>query len=237
MRLHCDGAGWPYDARMISTRQLAFQYPDGPRLGFPDIDLAQGAALLLQGPSGSGKSTLLALATGLRSATEGSITVAGQDIAALRAVQRDAWRGRCVGFLPQRLHLSDALTVYDNLALAFFAIGAADNRAQIMGTLDALGVADLELRRPHALSGGQAQRVALARAVLMHPAVILADEPTGSLDDDAAHSAIALLAQAAQRCHASLVVASHDARVHRALAPYFEHKKGLQVIKIGRKQL
>jgi putative ABC transport system ATP-binding protein len=122
--------------------------------------------------------------------------------------------------------------VFDNLALAYFATGQATDKAQILRSLDALGVADLAQRKPHALSGGQAQRVALARAVLLQPKVILADEPTASLDDDAAHSAITLLAQAALRCQATLVVATHDARVHSVLEPHFRHENGLQAIKI-----
>jgi putative ABC transport system ATP-binding protein len=222
---------------MICCQKLAFHYPSGTELTFTDVDLPQGGALVLRGNSGSGKSTFLALAAGLHTATQGRIEVAGQDVAQLGAMQRDAWRGRSVGFLPQRLFLSDALSVYDNLALAYFATGQPTDRAQIMQSLDALGVADLAQRKPHALSGGQAQRVALARAVLMQPRVILADEPTASLDDDAARSAVTLLAQAAQRCNATLVVATHDARVQPVLAMHFESKKGLQVIKIEREQL
>jgi putative ABC transport system ATP-binding protein len=217
---------------MICSHQLAFSYPQSPALVFADVDLPQGGALVLRGNSGSGKSTFLALAAGLLTATQGRIEVAGQDPAKLSASQRDAWRGRTVGFLPQRLHLSDALTVFDNLALAYFAIGQPTDKAQIMRSLDALGVADLAQRRPHALSGGQAQRVALARSVLMQPGVILADEPTASLDDDAAHSAITLLAQAALRCQATLVVATHDVRTEPVLAQHFKHKNGLQAIKI-----
>jgi putative ABC transport system ATP-binding protein len=217
---------------MIRSQQLAFHYPGGARLAFADVDLTQGAALVLRGNSGSGKSTFLALAAGLLTAAQGFIEVAGQDPAKLSASQRDAWRGRTLGFLPQRLHLSDALTVFDNLALAYFAIGQPTDKAQILRSLDALGVADLAQRKPHALSGGQAQRVALARSVLMQPKVILADEPTASLDDAAAVDAVTLLAQAAQRCQATLVVATHDARVQPLLEPYFLHKNGLQAIKI-----
>jgi putative ABC transport system ATP-binding protein len=217
---------------MIRSEQLVFSYPGGVALSFTDVDLPQGGALVLRGNSGSGKSTFLALAAGLLTATQGRIEVAGLDPAKLSAPQRDAWRGRTVGFLPQRLHLSDALTVFDNLALAYFAIGQPTDEAQIMRSLDALGVADLAQRRPHALSGGQAQRVALARSVLMQPRVILADEPTASLDDDAARGAITLLAQAALRCQATLVVATHDARVQGVLAAHFKQQNGLQAIKI-----
>ena len=106
----------------------------------------------------------------------------------------------------------------DNLALAYFAAGLArDNRA-IDAALAALDVAELAVRKPAQLSGGQAQRVALARSVLLAPKVILADEPTASLDDDNARDALTLLQATASRCGASLVVATHDARVMVALA-------------------
>jgi putative ABC transport system ATP-binding protein len=206
---------------MIFTQQLTYSYSGACTLAFDDLEVPQGAAMVLRGNSGSGKSTWLALAAGLLTATTGSMEIAGQNPAQLSAAQRDAWRGRTVGFLPQRLYLSDALSVLDNLGLAYFAIGAATDSAQIMRSLDALGVADLAQRKPHALSGGQAQRVALARAVLMQPKVILADEPTASLDDAAAHDAITLLARAAQRCSATLVIATHDARVLPALEATF----------------
>ena len=222
---------------MLLARNLAYQYAGGMPISLPDLDVPQGSTLLLRGSSGSGKSTLLALAAGLLTTATGQLEVAGQNPALLSAAQRDAWRGRTVGFLPQRLHLSDALTVFDNLGLAYFATGAPADSAQIMRSLDALGVADLAQRKPHALSGGQAQRVALARAVLMQPKVILADEPTASLDDAAAHSAITLLAQAAQRCSATLVVATHDARVPIALEGLFNDKNGLQTKQILLKQL
>ncbi len=215
---------------MLRTQGLQFNYPGAAALRFADFQLAQGAALVLQGNSGSGKSTLLALAAGLLTAGSGTIEVAGQDPALLSASQRDAWRGRTVGFLPQRLHLSDALSVFDNLALAYFAVNTPVDTTQIMQSLDALGVADLAQRKPQALSGGQAQRVALARAVLMQPLVILADEPTASLDDDAAHSAVTLLAQAAQRCGATLVIATHDGRVSSVLQEIFTDAKDIHCI-------
>jgi putative ABC transport system ATP-binding protein len=203
---------------MLQTEGLRFAYSGGAEMAFPDVALEQGGVLLLQGASGSGKSTLLALCCGLLSATSGRMVVAQQDLAALQGAQRDAWRGRVVGFLPQKLHLSESLTVRDNLALVFFAAGLPEDAAKMDAALQALGVSDLAQRRPGALSGGQAQRVALARAVLLSPKIILADEPTASLDDESAALAIALLLQAAQRCGASLVIATHDARVKQALA-------------------
>ena len=202
---------------MISTHSLQYRYPQGPSLLFTDVELAQGGVLLLRGGSGAGKSTWLALAAGLRRATAGDITVAGQAMAQMSPAARDAWRARTIGFLPQKLHLSDALSVADNLALVYFAAGLPAVPGAIEAALASLGVADLGTRKPWQLSGGQAQRVALARAVLLAPKVILADEPTASLDDDNARGALSLLQATASRRGASLVIATHDARVLAAL--------------------
>ena len=202
---------------MIRTRALSYEHPGGPALTFPDVDVAQGGVLLLRGRSGAGKSTWLALAAGLLTASAGEIEVADQSLSALGARQRDAWRAHHVGFLPQKLHLSEALTVAGNLELAYFAAALPVDRAAIEAALQALGVAALARRRPGQLSGGQAQRVALARALLLRPRVILADEPTASLDDEAAREALALLQMSAARCGATLVIATHDARVFAAL--------------------
>jgi putative ABC transport system ATP-binding protein len=202
---------------MIVSRQMAYGYPGGAVMRFPDVQVAQGGTLLLRGPSGSGKSTWLALAGGLLTATEGEMIVAGQPLHPLGGRARDAWRAGAIGLLPQKLYLSDALTVADNLALVYYAAGLAVDHASIARTLDALGVGELARRLPAQLSGGQAQRVALARAVLRAPRVILADEPTASLDDVACASALALLRQSAAACGATLVVATHDRRVAEAL--------------------
>jgi putative ABC transport system ATP-binding protein len=210
---------------VIQTRGLACRYRHGPALSFPDLAVAQGDTLLLQGRSGAGKSTWLALVAGLLTPSAGQVLVAGQDVGALRSGERDRWRGRAIGFLPQKLHLGDSLSVERNLALAFFAAGVPEDRAAITAALDALGVGELAQRRPGQLSGGQAQRVALARAILLQPKVLLADEPTASLDDEAAQAALWLLRDAAHRCQATLVVATHDARVRAGL-------RGAQVLRL-----
>lgn len=205
---------------MIRTHGLAFAYASGPTLAFPDIEVPQGGVLLLKGPSGSGKSTWLALAAGLVQAKSGALEVAGRVLASeVPGMARpsrsalDQWRAASIGFLPQKLHLSPALTVHDNLAMAQWAAGRAEDKSQILKSLTALGVADVAQRKPAQLSGGQAQRVALARAVLLQPQLILADEPTASLDDAAAKVAAELLQQTAQVSSATLVIASHDARI------------------------
>lgn len=205
---------------MIRIKHLNYAYAGQAALVFPDVDLPQGDTLVLRGNSGSGKSTWLALLAGLLTPQQGELTVAGQRLNGLSNSARDAWRAHNLGFLPQKLHLSEALTVAENLQLAYFAAGLTLNTAaktHIESTLTALGVADFAQRKPSTLSGGQAQRVALARAVLLNPQIILADEPTASLDDEAASAALALLQASAARCHATLVIATHDFRVAAAL--------------------
>ena len=184
---------------------------------FPDVAVAQGATLLLSGPSGCGKSTWLALMAGLVRPTSGRLVVAGQVLNDIDSVATDAWRASVIGFLPQTLHLSAALSVRQNLALAQWASGLAEDQSAIDTALAALGVAELASRKPAQLSGGQAQRVALARAVVRKPKVILADEPSASLDDEAAADAVALLLATARSQSATLVIATHDARVAAAL--------------------
>ena len=178
-----------------------------------------GEAWLLGGSSGSGKSTLLHLIAGLTSPTTGSIVVADQDLATLSAGERDRWRGRTIGFVPQRLHLIGAISVADNLRLAQRLAGAERDDARIVALLEAVQVADLAHRLPGELSHGQAQRVAIARAVVNRPRVLLADEPTAALDDEHAARALELLRAQAIEAGATLVVASHDARV-KPLLPH-----------------
>ncbi len=213
---------------MIQTRGLAYRYPGGALLRFPDVDVPQGTVLLLSGPSGCGKSTWLALVAALVPPTEGALQVAGQALDALKNSAADAWRARAVGFLPQKLHLSAALTVKQNLAMAQWASGVPEDAARIRDALTKVGVAELATRLPAQLSGGQAQRVALARAVLLQPQVILADEPTGSLDDAAAADAVHLLLVTAQTQGATLVIATHDARVARLIPPKLHGQNGFQ---------
>lgn len=222
---------------MISTRQLSYQYPAGPTLAFPDVEVPQGAVVLLSGLSGCGKSTWLALVAGLVAPSSGALTVADQPLVALKNIATDAWRARAIGFLPQKLHLSAALDVQQNLAMAQWASGQREDPVRIHAALRALGVQALAKRKPAQLSGGQAQRVALARAVLLNPRVILADEPTASLDDEAAADAVGLLLDTASQHRATLVIATHDARVAALIPSGMNGEIGFQPLQLKRNQL
>ncbi|GAA6143701.1 ATP-binding cassette domain-containing protein [Hydrogenophaga sp. 5NK40-0174] len=203
---------------VVQTRSIEFQYPRATeRMVFDDVCLDAGDVLLLLGRSGSGKSTWLSLAAGLATPSAGSVEISGQSLATMSARQRDLLRGSCIGFLPQKLALSHALTVWQNLALPYFALGLPPDRERIEEVLVSLGIQDLALRMPAQLSGGQAQRVALARASLRRPRLLLADEPTGSLDSDAAAAALSLLMACAREHASTVVIATHDERIVRAL--------------------
>ena len=188
---------------MIRTRGLSYRYATGGTapLRFPDVDLRQGGTLLLRGRSGSGKSTWLSLIAGLRGASGGDLFVAGTQLGTQRGAEMDAWRARSIGFLPQKLHLSSALTVADNLVLVYFAAGLPRDDAAITRALAQVGVAELAARKPHQLSGGQAQRVALARAVLLAPQGEEGAAPRFECDD----------------CHRQFRLSQGSAKVQKAL--------------------
>jgi putative ABC transport system ATP-binding protein len=191
-------------------------------LAVPSWRAEAGDAWLLAGVSGSGKSTLLNILAGLITPSAGRVVVAGQDLAALPGGACDRWRGRHVGLVPQKLHLVGAVNVADNLRLACTMAGLPVDEARIRALLESVHVADLARRLPRELSQGQAQRVAIARAVVNRPALMLADEPTANLDDLHAAAALELLRTQALEAGATLVVASHDARVRPLLPRSYE---------------
>ena len=204
---------------MFELAGIEHRYGATRVLAVPSWRASGGEAWLLSGASGSGKTTLLNILAGLTTPTAGRAIVAGQDLAALGPAARDRWRGRHVGLVPQKLHLVGAVSAADNLRLACTMAGLAVDEARIHALLAAVQVADLARRLPRELSQGQAQRVAIARAVVNRPALVLADEPTANLDDAHAAAALELLRTQALEVGATLVVASHDARV-RALLPH-----------------
>jgi len=198
---------------MITLRGLAHRYGEAEALRLAEWKVAQGERWLVLGPSGCGKTTLLHVIAGLVRPTEGEVEVSGENLRRLEGARLDRWRATTVGIVLQALHLVKHLSVRDNLRLAQYLARAPQDDARIDDTLGALGVAAKSARRPSELSQGEQQRVAIARAVVNRPKLVLADEPTASLDDAAASSVVDLLAEQAARHGATLVVATHDARV------------------------
>ncbi|MBB5019398.1 putative ABC transport system ATP-binding protein [Chitinivorax tropicus] len=203
---------------MLSIQQLEFTYPGGRPIRFPDWQLSQGDIALLLGPSGSGKSTLVAMLAGLLTPRAGTIGIAGQVLQQLSGHALDHFRGRHIGFVPQQLHLLPLLSVRENLRLAQTLAGQKRDDVRIDHVLKSLGIEALANRRPGALSQGQKQRAAIARATVNTPKLLLADEPTANLDDQAAEAALDVLLDAARACAATLVIATHDSRVKHRIA-------------------
>jgi putative ABC transport system ATP-binding protein len=198
---------------VIGVHGLVQRHGSAEALRLADWKVSQGERWLVLGPSGCGKTTLLHVLAGLLRPSEGEVEVAGAALHKLDGSRLDRWRGATVGVVLQALHLVSHLGVRDNLRLAQYMARLPADEARIDEALDALGIADKSRRRPAELSQGEQQRVAIARAVVNRPRLLLADEPTASLDDRAAAAVVELLSQQAARYGATLVVATHDARV------------------------
>jgi len=177
-----------------------------------DLDVEGGTFVAIQGPSGSGKTTLLGLIAGLEAPDDGSITVLGHDLARLSATERARLRQRQVGIVVQSFGLIPFLRVGENvsLPLALAGVGAAEREARSEAICNEVGLRLAFNARVDELSGGERQRVGVARALVIEPALILADEPTGSLDETNATAILELLIDAVRRRGASLVLVTHD---------------------------
>jgi ABC-type lipoprotein export system ATPase subunit len=204
------------DARapMIRLDNLRFSYRDGHDVvRLNEFVLEPESNVLVVGPSGCGKTTLLHLIAGLLQPTRGSVVVDGQDLAVLSPAARDRFRGRHVGIVLQQFHLLPTLTALQNLLVAQSIAGLPVDRTAAHAMLKALGVDERVDAYPHQLSVGQQQRVAIARALVNHPKLLLADEPTSNLDDEACASVADLLLGATRQHAVSLLVATHDMRL------------------------
>jgi len=188
---------------------------------FPNWQAAQGEKWLLTGTSGSGKTTLLHILAGLRRPTAGKVTVTGTNLYDLPGSQADRFRGQHIGLVLQRPHLISVLTVEENLLLAQYMAGLRQDRHRISEVLHMLEISDKQKVQPHQLSQGQAQRVSIARAVLNRPGLLLADEPTSSLDDENCAKVLNLIESQTQVCGATLVIATHDARIKSRIIKHY----------------
>jgi putative ABC transport system ATP-binding protein len=177
-----------------------------------DIELAvmPGEAVAIVGASGSGKSTLLALLAGLDTPTSGTVELDGANLFELDEDARAELRGRAVGFVFQSFQLLPSLTALENVMLPLELAGRDDAESAAREILARVGLAERLHHYPKHLSGGEQQRVALARAFVVRPKVLLADEPTGSLDAEAGEAVIALLFQLNRESGTTLVLVTHD---------------------------
>lgn len=193
-----------------------------------DARFAKGESVALRGRSGSGKSTLLNLISGIDRPDEGEVVVGGANVGAMPERERTLFRRRNIGFVYQAFNLIPTLTVADNvrLVLELNGVPAAEAGARVTETLAAVGLADRAGSFPDVLSGGEQQRVAIARAVAHRPSLMLADEPTGNLDDRAAAVSLDLLLRLCHELDGTLLIATHSAAVAAACDRRLELRDG-----------
>jgi ABC-type lipoprotein export system ATPase subunit len=205
-----------------------FRTPDGDEtviVDIPRLSVARGEHVALRGSSGSGKTTLLHLIAGLLQADRGRITVAGEEITSMSESARDRARARLLGYVFQSFNLLQGYTALENVMLGML-FGNGVDRARAEQLLERVGLAHRLNYRPSQLSIGQQQRVAVARALANRPKLVLADEPTGNLDQRHAGEALALIREVCRESQASLLLVSHDAHVLSA----FERVDDLSII-------
>ena len=174
------------------------------------LHIANGEAVALLGPSGSGKSTLLMVMTGLERPDAGSVVVAGQDLGKLDEDGLARFRGGHIGIVFQAFHLIPTMTALENVAVPLELAGIADALGRAQAELAAVGLAERIHHYPAELSGGEQQRVALARALAPNPAIVVADEPTGNLDETTGRDIIELLFRGHNERGTTLVLVTHD---------------------------
>ena len=179
------------------------------------LDIARGEAVGLVGPSGSGKSTLLMLMAGLERPDSGKIIVDGTDLAPLDEDKLARFRGRRIGIVFQSFHLVPTMTALENVALPLELAGEGDAFERAEAELQAVGLGGRMQHYPAQLSGGEQQRVAIARAIVSNPAILVADEPTGNLDENTGESIIDLLFALKRDRGATLVLVTHDLNLAR----------------------
>ncbi|MDN3689420.1 ABC transporter ATP-binding protein [Cyclobacterium jeungdonense] len=197
---------------MISVDSIQFAYNKDQTFIIPDFEIKGGEALLVLGKSGSGKTTLLNIMGGLLAPQQGQVLIDGVSVYALKGNKRDKFRGKHIGIIFQKPHILAPLTVEENISLPRFFVNKPSNE-KVDHFLSELDILDKKRSTIQTLSEGEAQRVSIARALVNEPKVILADEPTASLDDENAKIVVNLLKEQAAKLNAALLIVTHDQRI------------------------
>jgi len=198
---------------MITTKNIAFSYGKETTFQFPNIHCDDSETVLITGGSGKGKTTLLHLLGGLLRAESGEVVVHGTNIETLSEKQLDHFRGQKIGLVLQEAHFIEALSVLENVVLASWLATGNQAVQKAKSLLEHLDLQNQMHKLPSQLSIGQQQRVSIARALINEPKVLLADEPTSSLDDENALLVADLLESLAKEYKAALVIVTHDSRL------------------------
>ncbi len=222
----------PIPESQIRVRNLSRSYEEGGRkhavLESLNADFIKGETVALRGRSGSGKSTLLNLISGIDAPDKGEVEVAGLNITTMSERDRTLFRREHIGFVYQAFNLVSTLSVSDNvrLVLELNGVGEPEAGKRIADMLSAVELADRADSFPDVLSGGEQQRVAIARALVHRPSLLLADEPTGNLDDETAAAVLRLLDRLVRKTGGTMIVATHSARIASFCDRMFELRNG-----------
>ena len=203
---------------LVELRNVTKRYHKGGQTITPlddvNLDIHEGEFVSLMGASGTGKSTLLNLVASIDQVDSGTITVDGTDITKLSRTKLATWRAANIGYIFQTHNLIPVLTAYENveLPLLLLPMSRAQRQKRTELALKAVDLADRADHYPRQLSGGQEQRVGVARAIVTHPRLVVADEPTGNLDDDTSVQILRLLARLNDELGVTLLMVTHDAK-------------------------
>jgi putative ABC transport system ATP-binding protein len=204
---------------LVEIRNLTKRFKKGDEVITPlenvDLDIQEGDFISMMGPSGTGKSTLLNLVSGIDRPESGTIVVDGVEVTKLSRGRLSDWRAANLGYIFQTHNLVPVLTAYENveLPLLLLPMSSSERRKRVDLALEAVGLSDRADHYPRQLSGGQEQRVGIARAIVAHPKVVVADEPTGSLDTETSQQIQVLLRRLNQELEITLLMVTHDDEV------------------------
>jgi lipoprotein-releasing system ATP-binding protein len=198
---------------MIQTENLTYKYPNGKTFSFPAFKVDDKETFLILGKSGVGKTTFLHLLAALLQPTHGTITINGINLNTLNREKLSEFRSKNIGIIYQKPHFVSALTVKENLMLSNYLAHKISDDELLNNLSLSLDIKDLLHKKTNELSLGEQQRVGIARALMNNPAVILADEPTSSLDDENCKNVIELLQNQSEKIGASLIIVTHDQRL------------------------
>ena len=200
---------------MLISESITFTYDGSKEFYFPDIQLKKGESLLVLGDSGVGKTTFIHLLAGLLQPKLGHIKLNGTNYDNLSAKELDLFRGKHIGMIFQKPYFVRNLNILDNLLLSLYLSKNKQDTRSVIKFLEAIGLGNKLNRKPDTLSQGEQQRASIALAVIKKPNLILADEPTSSLDDDNCEKTISLLKEQAALTKSQLIIITHDNRLKR----------------------
>lgn len=198
---------------MISTKNITFSYNQEQTFIMPDLFCQAGSTILVTGNSGKGKTTYLHILAGLLQPNSGEIMIDNKEITHLKGSKADKFRGKNIGVVFQKSYFIASLSVLENLEMASWLATGKKHKAKAKELLQKLDISEQAHKLPSQLSVGQQQRVSIARALMNEPKVLLADEPTSSLDDKNADNVIELLETLSKEYKTALIIVTHDNRI------------------------